>query len=161
MFSLERLFYYADIDDVTEEDEFTELVFTMRGANRPEGVTIIKGENLDDCLDQAERQVLRYLTLESIRREGLTDEDIDRLADADDAWQRGYVAGATEAAELVTQRALVAPAVGAPAMAAAAEPMDNLIQSAIADPEAWEKLTSGDGIGITLALIHPAKIVLA
>ena len=160
-FTLEELFRHADIDDLTEEDEYTELVFTMRGS-RGEGVNRIAGYNLDDVLDQARLAVNRYLTLEGLRREGLTDADIDRLADdRAEIWERGYIAGATDSAQVIAEQALRAPAQSAPVMAAAGEPIASSLDNIISKPGAVDDLINGDGIGIELALIMPARIVRA
>jgi hypothetical protein len=155
--TLEDLFRYADIDDLCEEEEWTELVFTIRGT-RGEACFRIAGDSLADALDQARLAVNRHHVLEGLRREGLTDEDIARLSDADDAWERGYTAGATDAAKWVTEEALAARS--APALATAGEPLTTIDQ-ALRAPGALDDLVNGDGIAITLALVHPAKIVLS
>lgn len=166
-FTLEDLFYHADIDDVSDEDDGTTIVFTLRGTQGTES-HIVQGSNLEDALDQAERTVNRANVMRDLHREGLTDADIDRLAaskndqyqEDTEAWYRGFTAGALDAAELIAANALQTAATSAPVMAAAAEPIDTL-QTVLSQPGAFEQLASGDGIALTIALIHPAKIVLA
>jgi hypothetical protein len=115
--SLDALFGYADIDDVTEEDDRVVLVFTIRGDS--DGPQQVSGEDIYDCLDQAATIIRRDRTLSEIRRHGLTDEDVDRLADADDSWKRGYAAGAEDAVEALVSASIRAQA--EPAMAMAGE----------------------------------------
>jgi len=160
-FSLDRLFFHADVDDVTEGDDHVSLVFTLR--DDPDSPRHIIGESLDDCLEQAEAIVRHARTFARLRQNGLTDEDIARLADSDETWFRGYIAGATDAADEIAGRYLTTPAASQPMMAAAGEPVDTTTALAplLQQEGALEALTSGDGIAITLALIHPAKIVLA
>lgn len=184
--SVEGLFGYADVDDITEEDEFTELVFTLRATGTAHAV---KGEDLDDCLEQARLIVKRELTLDDLRKQGLTDADIDRLADtrhqaeidaeqidllqrtvesladeADEAWFRGFIAGARDIADALVGEGLVnlmTPAESAPAMAAAGEPVVVSGQQTVDDlPEDVRVALSGKEVAITLALVMPARIVI-
>jgi hypothetical protein len=165
--SLDALFGYADIDDVTEEDDRVVLVFTIRGDS--DGPQQVSGEDIYDCLDQAATIIRRDRTLSEIRRHGLTDEDVDRLADADDSWKRGYAAGAEDAVEALVSASIRAQA--EPAMAMAGEPVTLQTETGELDmsglpqvlerPGALEDLVLGDGLAITLALVHPAKIVLS
>jgi hypothetical protein len=116
MATLNDLFAFADIDDVTEEDYDgrVELVFTTR---EPRQNHTVYGSNLDEAVEEARKIVLRELTLYDLRREGLSDEDIDRLANeslAGEQWARGYEAGVADVAKASINQMPTTAAAGEP-----------------------------------------------
>lgn len=158
--TLEQIFVHADLDDLSvDADGLVDLDITLRESDE---WYRFHGINLEDCLEQATTLIQRAKVVDTLRREGLTDSDIDRLAAADEVWTRGYIAGATETAEALAEGNLRLPPRTAPAMAAAAEPITtSTIEGALQQEGALDMLVNGDGIAVTLALIHQAKIVLS
>ena len=181
--TLEGLFRYANIDDLYHEDHgnVVQLAFTVRDTiNR----FSVEAESLDVALAQAEEIVRRDLTLDRLVADGLTDDDIDRLSQttaemAEEAWQRGYAAGAHDAdreaqlldAELSAHDAyLRTVADQAPAMALAAEPVDRPIQPLgnaledVLEQTAFEIVydveRQPDTVGVPVLIQLPARIVL-
>lgn len=172
--TLEALFGFANINDVTElPDGKIRLDFQLRLTERDH---VVHGRNIEECLEHAARIVRRERMLAEIKRHGLTDEDIDRLTgwDYEEVWQEGYIAGSTDTAHAMREadgseaRMHAEPVISAPASALAGEhivgpPVDDAEQPMISvDRATLQRLITDDGgMGITLALIHPAKIVLA
>jgi hypothetical protein len=153
--TLEQIFGFADLRDIYRDEHSGavdfDLVLRASGTHHS-----LEGVNLEDVLEQATTIVRRESTTARLRREGLSDEDIARLADSDETWMRGYVAGATETAEALATEGLRSM----PVAAAAAEPVSSTLEVALAAPGALEQLVNGDGIPLTLALIHQGKITL-
>lgn len=132
MVNLTSLLKYADIDLVTFEEGVYELEFYIFETKDKHTVY---GSDVEAVIDEALSKVMHELTLSDLRREGLTDADIDRIVDsreleleferADDEWNRGYDAGVSDTVrnQSIAQQALAA-ATSAPAMAAVGEPID-------------------------------------
>jgi hypothetical protein len=122
--TLDELFAWADIEDVYEDpnEGTTELTFVIRDTKERRSVT---ARDLPLALADAERVVARETLIHELQREGLSVEDIDRLAadriidhlSADQAWERGYEAGFADADTGTI-------AASAPAAAVAAEPFE-------------------------------------
>jgi hypothetical protein len=115
--SLDELFVFADIDDVSEAPN-GEIVleFTMREQFGGQRITVSE-ETIEDALELARTSVRREIRLNMLKEEGLTLDDIDKLlaqeeaqdavaraeylaaerggiedyfADTEEIWQRGY-----------------------------------------------------------------------
>ena len=166
--TLEGLFRYADIEDVFEDRETVQIAFTVRESRNRFAV---EGESLMAALTMAEQIVRKDQTLERLRDEGLTDEDIERITDGrtagdliDEAWQRGWMARAQEE-ELETERLAHELYIASqqPAMAMAGEPRtDGMLSVSIlaADGE-LEHVIDPDKVGIPIILQVPGRIVLS
>lgn len=183
--SLDGLFRYADIDEVTDDHDGSAVYisFTLRNSRRRFSV---EGKDLPDALAIAEEITRRDRTLEELRREGLTDEDIDRLSVdvpelLDEAWQRGYAAAMQDSEredELLAHEAYlqnVTTASPAPVMAMAGQPMTAItgplseaqierlnidIANSNADIES-DMSRPVDSVGIPVIISVPAKIVIS
>lgn len=101
MGNLNDLFAYADIDEVSEDAESGHVVieFWLRETRDQH---VVYGSDLDAALEEAREVIQHELTLSDLRREGLTDDDIARLAqdrvEPGEVWNRGYNAGVNDAA---------------------------------------------------------------
>ncbi len=130
MSTLNELFAYADIDDVSQGPEGTVILeFTTRDETRTH---IVEGIDLDEAVELARMSIARDLVVARLHREGLTDADIDRLTDAEfdaeveaQAWDRGYEAAISDVAraEVAAREAIASVN---PAMATAGEPYEAL-----------------------------------
>lgn len=155
MFTLEDLFFHADIDDVTEEDDHTELVFTLR--NDRLNTHTVEGATLAECLGEAERIVKRQQAFVEIQRNGLTDQHLDAIASPGEIWNRGYYAGVRDTVELVGVETLRATSL--PAEAVAAEPV-TVTQNTPDDTYSFSPEDDKVGIPVTLYVPMPGRVLI-